>query len=344
MRSECKENSSRARGVGFQIVAAMILLVCVCSPCLAQAPHGADLDGDWTISHEELLRVIEMWRAGEYYVDESWQYMPGPKPQTGPLQTITVRLPELYEGAKPLELVRIPAGTFLMGSKDDPFLADAWYQSDELPQHQVTITKDFYIGKYEVTQAQWYAVMRTTPSEFHGEPDKPVETVSWNDCQTFVEKLNAMDLVDGEFRLPTEAEWEYACRAGTTTRFYWGDSDSESVMKQYCWYEKNAEDGDWTSPHADEEGTQPVGLKLPNAWGLYDMSGNVWEWCQDWYGDYPLGAVVDPIGQESGSLRVARGGCWLSYAWYCRSADRSGCGPDLTSDNLGFRLVLSRTP
>ncbi len=323
--------------------------------------------GESDVSHNELLLLVRLWALGVYHLNISGDYVPGAAPTPTPTRTptrrptstptwtptltptpeepaegstIVVDIPNLPAGAKELEMVLIPAGTFTMGSPENE--KDRY--DDEGPQHEVTISRDFYLGKYEVTQAQWEAVMGDNPSWFDGKPNNPVEYVSWNDCQDFIDNFNAMRLISGEFRLPTEAEWEYACRAGTTTRFYWGDSDSESVMKQYCWYEKNADDGYWTSPHADEEGTQPVGLKLPNAWGLYDMSGNVWEWCQDWYGDYPLGAVVDPIGQESGSYRVLRGGSWLSDAGYCRSAYRVWDWPDDADNYIGFRLVLSRTP
>lgn len=174
--------------------------------------------------------------------------------------------------------------------------------------------------------------MGTTPSHFKGD-NLPVERVSWNDCQAFIQKLNRMALGVGIFRLPTEAEWEYACRAGTTTQFYWGDDPNYSQIGDYAWY--------W-----DNSGirTHEVGLKLPNAWGLYDMSGNVWEWCQDWWSSlYPSGDQVDPTGEESGSYRVLRGGDWGYYSpWNCRSAYRGRYDPGSRGDDGGFRLA--RTP
>jgi len=201
--------------------------------------------------------------------------------------------------------------------------------SDET-QHQVTLTKDFYIGKYEITQAQWQAVMGSNPSYFSGRPNNPVEQVSWNNCQAFIQALNGMGLGLGTFRLPTESEWEYACRAGTSTAFYWGEDSSYSEIGNYAWYSGNS-----------GSTTHEVGQKRPNAWGLYDMSGNVWEWCHDWYGDYPSGPVIDPTGPSSGSVRVFRGGCWNYYPSVFRSAYRSWLAPDNPYYTLGFRVVLS---
>ena len=200
--------------------------------------------------------------------------------------------------------------------------------SDE-QQHQVTLTQDFYIGKYEVTQAQWQYVMGSNPSYFKGKPNNPVEQVSWNDCQEFITKLNQMG--QGTFRLPTEAEWEYACRAGTTERFYWGDDPNYTQIKEYAWYWDNSNDG-----------TKEVGTKLPNQWGLFDMSGNVWEWCQDWYGNYPTTPVIDPTGTNSGEYRVLRGGGWNDGARGCRSTIRDDYIPGYRYYVIGVRV--SRTP
>ena len=218
-------------------------------------------------------------------------------------------------------MVWIKPGTFEMGSPSSEEGRD-----DDERQHRVTLTKGFWMGKYEVTQAQWQAVMGSDPSRFKGS-NLPVEQVSWNDCQEFIRKLNAKG--QGTFRLPTEAEWEYACRAGSRTRFCFGDSDSD--LGEYGWYGSN-----WGGT------THSGGQKRPNAWGLYDIHGNVWEWCQDWYGDYPSGNVTDPRGPGTGTYRVVRGGGWYYAPARCRSALRSGNAPGNRRGRLGFRVV--RTP
>ena len=211
----------------------------------------------------------------------------------------------------------IPAGSFMMGSEED---------SDEQPVHQVTITNSFYLGIYEVTQAQWVVVMGSNPS-YLTDDSRPVEQVSWYDVQDFIAQLNDLEGTD-KYRLPTEAEWEYACRAGSTTAYCFGDDESQ--LTQYAWYRRNA-----FAP------THPVGQKLPNAWGLYDMPGNVWEWCADWYGSnyYSSSPGVDPQGPGSGSDRVMRGGSWLSGAGACRSAYRYWNVPDYRDSSFGFRLA-----
>ena len=188
--------------------------------------------------------------------------------------------------------------------------------------HRVTLTKGFWIGETEVTQAQWESVMGNNPSSFKG-TDRPVEQVSWNDCQKFIRKVNVA--LKGGIRLPTEAEWEYACRAGTS-----GDYGGTGNLEEMGWYSKNS-----------GETTHPVAQKKPNAWGLYDMHGNVWEWCADWHGDYPSGEVTDPTGPRSGSYRVSRGGSWQVFFSDCRSAYRSGWGPDNRNNFIGFRIVCS---
>ncbi len=218
-----------------------------------------------------------------------------------------------------MEFVLIPAGEFMMGSNDG--------DRDEQPVHEVTISQPFYLGKYPVTQAQWQAVMENNPSHFTGDPNRPVENVSWNDVQTFIEKLNAKE--SGKlYRLPTEAEWEYASRAGSTTAYSFGDDPSQ--LDEYAW-------------HGDNAGgtTHPVGQLKPNAWGLYDMHGNVWEWVQDWAGDYPSGAVTDPTGPTKGAAQVVRGGGWFDDARYCRAAFRFHFSPGNRVSNLGFRLARS---
>jgi len=224
-----------------------------------------------------------------------------------------------------LELVLIPAGEFLMGSPDSDKDADA----DERPQHRVRITKPFYMGKYLMTQEQWEAVMGNNASYFKG-PKNLVEDVSWDDCQQFLDKLNKRQgNPAGKFVLPTEAQWEYACRAGSKTRYCIGDDASK--LDEYAWYAKNS-----------DEKTHPVGEKKPDVWGLYDMHGNVWEWCQDWYDDgyYAKSPTDDATGPATGSDRVDRGGSWRSIAGSCRSARRFGDRPGLRYDDLGFRVAL----
>lgn len=209
-----------------------------------------------------------------------------------------------------MEFAYIPAGTFEMG--------------EPTASHTVTISKDFYIGKYEVTQAQWQAVMGSNPSYFKQcGSNCPVEEVSWNDIQAFLQKLNARN--DGfAYSLPTEAQWEYAARAGTT-----GDYGGTGKMDDMGWYDGNS-----------GRKTHPVGQKQSNAFGLYDMHGNVWEWVQDWSGDYPKESATDPTGVASGQFRVLRGGSWLSLAAYSRSANRGlNFTPDLRLNYLGFRVV-----
>ena len=235
-----------------------------------------------------------------------------------PSDEITITLP----GGVPLTMALIPAGTFMMGSLS----SDSDRSIIEEPQHQVTITKPFYMGTYEVTQEQWEAVMENNPSWFNYNPKNPVECVSWNDCQDFIMELNTMGI--GKFRLPTEAEWEYACRAGSTTRFPWGHDPEYSQLGQYAWYRDNSGDK-----------THPVGQKQPNAWGLSDMHGNVYEWCSDWFGDYSSASQTDPTGPSSGDCRILRGGDWYLDPQFCRSANRSGSTPTGAYNFLGFRLV-----
>ena len=276
--------------------------------------------------------------------------------------------PFSYGSAGPstdITMLSIPAGSFLMGSPDDE--EGHWY--DEGPQRTVNISA-FQMSETEVTQKQFEDVMGWNDCYFSGD-DHPVEQVTWFDCVSFCNELSQADGhaqcytmtnmgYDGDhiisadvsckidangYRLPTEAEWEYACRAGTTTRYYWGDSNDESAMKQYCWYEGNANDRHWANPHADENGTQPVGQKIPNSFGLYDMHGNVWERCWDWYSSVYYGTRPDPdsdpTGASSGSYRVMRGGSWYCPAQYCRSASRYGGYPRHRYYYDGFRVSRS---
>jgi formylglycine-generating enzyme required for sulfatase activity len=230
---------------------------------------------------------------------------------------------DLGHGVK-LELVAIPAGEFLMGSPE----ADKEAFPNEKPQHRVRITKPFCLGKYLVTQEQWEAVMEGNPSHVKG-PKNPVENVNWFQCRQFLAKLGTRPGQAAEkFQLPTEAQWEYACRAGSTTRYYFGD-DAQRLGEYACY---------WLNSF---QGTHPVGEKKPNAWGLYDMHGNVWEWCADWWdpGYYANSPPDDPTGPARGSERVLRGGCWSLLAGSCRSAYRYGLPAVRRSDSVGFRVA-----
>jgi formylglycine-generating enzyme required for sulfatase activity len=211
-----------------------------------------------------------------------------------------------------IEMVYVPAGSFEMGESR---------YDDERPVRRVKISTGYLLGKYEVTEGQWRAVMGAQSSESTGDDDLPVAQVSWEDCQEFVRRLNAK--TGGGWRLPTEAEWEYACRAGT-------NGDYAGELDRMGWYDANS-----------GETRRPVGRKQPNAWGLYDMHGNVWEWCQDWYDAsyYDRSPRVDPQGPASGASRVYRGGCWYGTADNCRSAVRSGYAPSLRVDTVGLRLA-----
>ena len=218
-------------------------------------------------------------------------------------------------------MVYVEGGTFTMGATSEQKKPD----DDEKPTHRVSLSS-FYIGKYEVTQALWKAVMGSNPSHFEGD-NLPVENVSWNDCQTFLRKLNAM--TGKNFRLPTEAEWEFSARGGNWSRGY--QYSGSNVLSDVAWYYDNS-----------GSKTHNVGTKAPNELGIYDMSGNVWEWCQDWKGSYIGSAQTNPKGPSSGSYRVDRGGSWFNFAWSCRVACRYCHTPDYRYFDLGFRLALSQ--
>jgi len=244
------------------------------------------------------------------------------------IHNVVIPLVSTFKNSLGQEFKLIPAGTFMMGS---PPSEEG--RSTEETQHQVTLTKSFYMQTTEVTQAQW-PVMWTNPSHFSECSTCPVEQVSWNDVQSYITQMNLRG--EGTYSLPTEAQWEYAARAGSTTAFYNGgiteiacDVDPDPNLNAIGW-DCNNSDGR----------THPVGKKKPNAWGLYDMSGNVWEWCQDWYGSYPTSAATDPTGPSTGSQRVVRGGGFPGNPFYCRSADRRRRPPE-DARWIGFRLALT---
>ncbi|MFM7101291.1 MAG: formylglycine-generating enzyme family protein, partial [Verrucomicrobiota bacterium] len=237
------------------------------------------------------------------------------------------------------ELAWIPPGTFLRGSPlTEP---DRW--ANEI-RHAVVLTRGFFIGRQEVTQAAYAALMTNNPSTFKG-ADLPVENVSWFDATEYCARLTQRErsagrLPDGwEYRLPTEAEWEYACRAGTVTATAFGNSLGSSWAN---FNGKTPYNGAPVGPFL--AGTTPVGSYAPNGWGLDDFHGNVWEWCADWNDAYPSGRVVDPVGPPTGLIRVMRGGGWSDLGDFCRSAFRSGRVPGAAGSFLGFRVVLAREP
>ena len=220
-----------------------------------------------------------------------------------------------------IEMVKVEAGSFDMGATPEMKKPYDW----EKPVHRVTLTNNYYIGKYEVTQALWKIVMGSNPSNFKGD-NLPVENVSWNNCQKFISKLNK--LTGKSFRLPTEAEWEYAARGGNKSRGYL--YSGSNAIGDVAWYEGNS-----------SFMTHAVGTKQPNELGIYDMTGNVWEWCQDWYDSYSSSPQTNPTGAVSGSYRVDRGGSWNCLARSCRASCRDRCTPDYRNNSCGLRLVLS---
>ena len=246
-----------------------------------------------------------------------------------PAETITVDL----HGGTTMEFVWIPHGTFSMGSQ----VSDHEPGEDEDPAHEVVISRGFYMGKYEITQSQWVAIMGTAPwtGKKHVEPhqDHPAAYISWTAVQEFLHRVND-DAGEQLYRLPTEAEWEYACRAGTAARRFFGGD--ETRLGDYAWFIENG-------PKAGLRYAQQVGEKLPNPWGLHDIYGNVWEWVQDWYSPYyPEGRQVDPAGPPSGTARVMRGGGFVNHARNVRSAKRFSYDPSLRFSAIGARVVRTR--
>ncbi len=321
-----------------------VLLACLC-PLVGQ--------GAW---ENAVAQQYGKWQR----LDLNWAYDAGGNYQYLPEAGVWIYV---FAAEKPVPegFVFIPAGSFLMGSP-----ADEPGRSPDETQHLVTLTRAFYLQATEVTKAQWDAVAAQGPARgdtdlpagrngYSGDPSgaHPVTEVSWSDAvkwlnlKSELEGLTPCYTVDGAvmktgtatptcnflangYRLPTEAEWEYACRAGTTTAFYSGP-----ITYTDCTVDPNLDRIGWYCGNSGTN-THPVGQKQPNAWGLYDMSGNVWEWCWDWYGTYP-GNVTDPTGPSSGSVRLRRGGSWIGYAYYCRSAKREAVHPENRNSYVGFR-------
>jgi len=233
---------------------------------------------------------------------------------------------EDYTNSIQMEFIRVPAGVFFMGAQE---YEDG--SSKENPRHKVPLSQDFYLGKFEVTQKQWEAVVGpVNPSNFRS-PNRPVDEVSWNNVQAFIKKLNEMEGGGKQlYRLPTEAEWEYAARAGSNTIYSYGDDPGGKSLNQYAWYEQNS-----------GKQTHPVGTRIANAWGFYDMHGNVAEWVQDYYDKqyYSRSPARDPKGPATGRKRVVRGGSWINQLYSCRTAARGYYSADYTDSDFGFRIV-----
>ncbi|MFP4058141.1 MAG: formylglycine-generating enzyme family protein [Candidatus Brocadiia bacterium] len=284
---------------------------------------GADDEGEATV-RDRLLATFDQW---PFDAEEARRRQ---RETARALGVEVEREVELAPGVE-MTLVLIPPGEFMMGSPEDEEL-----RRDEEHQHRVRITKPFWMGKYEVTQEQWETVMGANPSRFNGDRN-PVESVCWIHVQDFLAKANAR-LRSAPLALPTEAQWEYACRAGTATPFHFGDTLSTDQANY---------DGEY--PYGDgrkgvyRERTMPVGSFPPNAWGLHNMHGNVCEWCADWYEEhyYERSPTEDPPGPSDGLGRLLRGGSWYSDPWLCRSSDRASNVSAYAADGYGFRVVAS---
>ena len=297
------------------------------SAALGRLIQGGDLGGNDLVWREGWAEWRSLGQVEElaHYLKSSRPSTPPPLPVGAPGSVASATQTRTFGG---IEFVWCPPGSFLMGQLGTPGSTET-----DFP-HQVTLTRGFWIGKYPVTQAQWLRVMGYNPSIFRDAGlEAPVETVSWDDTQSFCSAVSRVERM--ELRLPTEAEWEYACRAGSTGPYCF-DSPYVGELLDYAWFNENS-----------GESTHPVGRKKPNAWGIHDMPGNVFEFCQDWYGDYPNGPITDPVGPKNGSDRVIRGGSWCFSAGNCLSAARGKDWPGLQNFNiggLGFRVAVSSTP
>jgi formylglycine-generating enzyme required for sulfatase activity len=316
----------------FMLVAAISL---VASGWFAQPAVGlagdADGDGDVDLDDFVILKtnfgVMEAarWNQGNFDGDEDVDLDDFVILKTNFGRVLGDELTLYCGNDVTMPLVPIPAGAFMMGSSETELDRYGW----EGPVHQVTLSQPFYMGVYEVTQRQYEAVMGTNPSYFTSSGlDAPVERVTWDNAKAFCDALSQR--TGRAVMLPTEAQWEYACRAGSMTRFSYGDDPDYSLLDNYAWHSGNS-----------DAQTHPVGEKLPNAWGLYDMHHNVIEWCADWYGSYTSEDVVDPLGPATGTSRVWRGSSWYYEGRTGRSAYRSGVGPDGACADMGFRVVVA---
>ena len=295
-----------------------------------QQEHGLEVPEEFLFRNAQILLRLELYdeaaesatkyltlagREGEHY-RAALELLDAVEQAQSAAEAASRRLPGESREFDGIQFVWVPAGDFLMGSTSE----EAY--DDERPMTRVRISRGFWLGKHEVTQGQWQAVMGSNLSSFENcGLDCSVEHVSWNDAQEFIRRLNGRTGED-RYRLPTEAEWEYAARAGTS-------GDRYGNLDAIAWYDDNS-----------GRRTHPVDLKAPpNAWGLHDMVGNVQEWVQDWHSDYPGGSVIDPRGPGSGSFRVFRGGCWDVTGWNCRVPIRNNRSPEIGGYGLGFRLL-----
>jgi len=271
-----------------------------------------DVTQDGSVDIDDVTCLIS------YILNGSW-----PEDTVPVIDPITPQTEVVTVNGVSFTMVTIEGGAFMMGSTAEQ---GNDVEFNETPSHQVTLTS-YSIGQTEVTQALWNAVMGSNPSSFTGDANRPVEQVSWDDCQEFISRLN--QLTGKNFRLPTEAEWEYAARGGNNSKGYKfaGGNDINAV----AWY--------WDEGNAISS-TQPVATKAPNELQLYDMSGNVWEWCQDWFGDYTSAPQTNPTGATEGEEHVCRGGAWDHSAYMCRIPVRNPCPADFSDINLGLRLAL----
>jgi formylglycine-generating enzyme required for sulfatase activity len=293
----------------------------------AVSTHEAVMD-----MQAELHRLESVQQTGveevRRLVQEALACLPGrDNGAARPRSSILAPSPAPFTNSLGMRFVWVPPGSFRMGSP----AGEHERRPDETP-HTVTLTRGFYLGVHPVTQAQWRAVMDSMPSRFSGD-DRPVERVSWEDCQAFCARMARLD--GNPYRLPTEAGWEYGCRAGTTTPFHFGEALATD--------QANFDGNDVYRPGEKGEfrrETTAVGLFAANAWGLYDLHGNVFEWCSDWYGPYPDEDAVDPAGPAEGSFRVLRGGSWFSAPWYCRSAYRYWADPSFGDAHIGCRICF----
>lgn len=292
---------------------AFLTSLCFSIPALADEGNGflrGDVDQDGSVTISDVTALID------YLLNGQW---PAEAPAS---EVFTVN-------GVSFTMITVEGGTFTMGATPEQ---GSEADGIEKPTHEVTLSS-YSIGQTEVTQELWMAVMGSNPSEFTGDLNRPVETVSWNNCQEFIAKLNEM--TGRQFRLPTEAEWEFAARGGLQSQGY--KYAGGNTIDDVAWYYVNS------YPHYDpsvERGTRPVGTKVPNELGLYDMSGNVSEWCQDWYGSYTGAAQTNPTGPSSGLYRIARGGSWFDFPHRIRVASRYYETPSYTGNIIGLRLAL----